>query len=265
MKNNLNILLMLLSMLFVLTVSVNAADLPLVYDEADLLTDSEESALIAELESISDDTNMDVVVALVNSTGELSPMEYADDFFDYNGYGRGADRDGLVLLISMEQSDWWISTRGYAITAFTDAGIEYIGEQVTPYLSEGEYAAALNEFAAQCDTFIAQAKTGDPFDTHNLPKEPFNPLMALVIALIAGFIIGKIYTGKLKGQLKTVRKQTAASGYVRNGSLNVTNSNDFFLYRNISRTAKESSSSDGGSSTHKSSSGASHGGGGGKF
>jgi uncharacterized protein len=235
-----------------------------VYDEADLLTDIEEAALLSKLEAISDAADMDVVVALVDSIEDLSPMEYADDFFDYNGYGRGDNRDGLVLLVSMEYSDWWISTRGYDITAFTNAGIEYIGEQVTPYLSDGKYADAVEEFAAQCETFIAQAKTGDPFDTHNLPKEPFNKGMALVIALIAGFIIGKIYAGKLKGELTSVRRQTAAVGYVREGSLNVTNSNEFFLYRNVSRSAKPTSSS-GGSSTHTSSSGASHGGGGGKF
>ena len=264
MKKSIHILLIALSMLFVLAVSVSAADLPLVYDEADLLNDAEEAALLSKLEAISDEADMDVVVALVNSTGELSPMEYADDFFDYNGYGRGDNRDGLVLLVSMEYSDWWISTRGYAVTAFTDAGIEYIGEQVTPYLSDGKYADAVEEFAAQCETFIAQAKTGDPFDTHNLPKEPFNKGMALVIAVAAGFIIGKIYAGKLKGELTSVRRQNAAVGYVREGSLNVTNSNEFFLYKNVSRTAKPTSSS-GGSSTHKSSSGASHGGGGGKF
>lgn len=264
MKKSIHILLIALSMLFVLAVSVSAADLPLIYDEADLLTDIEEAALLSKLEAISDEADMDVVIALVNSTGELSPMEYADDFFDYNGYGRGDNRDGLVLLVSMEYSDWWISTRGYAVTAFTDAGIEYIGEQVTPYLSDGKYADAVEEFAAQCETFIAQAKTGDPFDTHNLPKEPFNKGMALVIALIAGFIIGKIYAGKLKGELTSVRRQNAAVGYVREGSLNVTNSNEFFLYRNVSRSAKPTSSS-GGSSTHTSSSGASHGGGGGKF
>jgi uncharacterized protein len=264
MKKSIHILLIALSMLFVLAVSVSAADLPLVYDEADLLTDTEEEALLSKLEAISDEADMDVVVALVDSIEDLSPMEYADDFFDYNGYGRGDNRDGLVLLVSMEYSDWWISTRGYAITAFTDAGIEYIGEQVTPYLSDGKYADAVEEFAAQCDAFIAQAKTGDPFDTHNLPKEPFNKGMALVIALIAGFIIGKIYAGKLKGELTSVRRQNAAVGYVREGSLNVTNSNEFFLYKNVSRSAKPTSSS-GGSSTHKSSSGASHGGGGGKF
>jgi uncharacterized protein len=190
-------------------------------------------------------------------------MEYADNFFDYNGYGQGSTRDGLVLLISMEERDWWISTCGYAITAFTDAGIDYIGEKVTSYLTDGDYAAAFEEFAVQCDIFVKQARAGEPFDTHNLPKEPFNKGMALVIALVAGLILAFIYTGKLKGELNTVRKQTAAAGYVK-GGVNITASKDFFLYRNIQKTAKESSNS-GGSSTHTSSSGASHGGGGGKF
>lgn len=265
MKKSIHILLIALSMLFVLAVSVSAADLPLVYDEADLLTDTEEATLLTKLERISDDAGMDIVVATVDSTGELSPMEYADDFFDYNGYGRGADRDGLVLLVSMEYSDWWISTRGYAIEAFTDAGIDYIGEKVTSYLSNSDYATAFDEFAAQCEAFVAQARTGEPFDTHNLPKDPFNKGLALIIALVGGFIIAKIYTGKLKGQLNTVRKQTAAAGYVKENSLNISNSRDFFLYRNIQKRAKETSSSGGGSSTHRSSSGASHGGGGGKF
>ena len=111
MKNNLNILLMLLSMLFVLTVSVSAADLPLVYDEADLLTDMEESALIAELESISDDADMDVVVALVDSIGELSPMEYADDFFKEREFMSGFTGSNGNLLVGANMVGLWTDGR----------------------------------------------------------------------------------------------------------------------------------------------------------
>lgn len=265
MKKSVLSILFAVCMALSLSVFASAADLPLVYDEADLLTDTEEANLLSRLEAVSVTAQMDVVVAAVNSTGELSPMEYADDFFDYNGYGQGSTRDGLVLLISMEERDWWISTCGYAITAFTDAGIDYIGEQITPYLSDGDYATAFEEFAEQCDAFVKQARTGDPFDTHNLPKEPFNKGIALVIALAAGLILAFIYTGKLKGQLNTVRRQTAASSYVKDGGVNITTSRDFFLYRSVQKTAKETSDSSGGSSTHTSSSGSSHGGGGGKF
>ena len=88
----------------------------------------------------------------------------------------------------------------------------------------------------------------------------------LYLLPVAGLLIAAIYTANLKGQLKSVQAQRAAASYVKNGSLNVTNSRDFFLYRHVDRTEKSSSSDDrGGSSTHTSSSGAAHGGGGGKF
>ena len=81
-----------------------------VVDEADLLTDDEESMLMATLDGISQEHLVDVVVVTVDSTGEKTPMEYADDYFDYNGYGFGENFDGVILLVSMEYSDWWIST-----------------------------------------------------------------------------------------------------------------------------------------------------------
>jgi len=266
MKKNLVYLLLMLCMLFAAVLPVSASEYYPLYDEPDLLTDSEESALIAKLENICAQKQMEVVVAAFETIGDYTPMEYADDFYDYNDYGYGENRDGLVLIVVMDTSDWWISTRGSAITAFTDAGIDYIGERIVPYLSDGDYYDAFNEFADQCAVFIDQANTGDPYDTHNLPKAPFSLGTSLVIALVAGLIIAAIYTASLKGQLKSVQAQRAAANYVKNGSLNITNSRDFFLYRNVTRAAKETSSGGGGgSSTHTSSSGATHGGGGGKF
>ena len=72
----------------------------------------------------------------------------------------------------------------------------------------------------------------------------------------------------MKSQLRSVAFQENAASYVREGSMNLTNSRELFLYRDVNRTErpKESSSSDsGGSSTHTSSSGTTHGGGGGSF
>jgi len=267
MKKKIVYLLLTLCMLVTAVLPAGASDYLPLFDEADLLTDSEESALIAKLEEIGWQYQMEVVIAAVETTGGYSAMEYADDFYDYNGYGYGETYDGLILLVDMDSRDWWISTCGAAIRTFTDAGIDYIGEQIVPYMSDGDFYAAFNEFADQCSAFMAQAQTGDPFDYHNLPqapKAPFNAGMAFVIAVIAGFIIAMIYTGSLKGQLKSVRAQKAAAGYVKNGSMNITDSRDFFLYRHVHRTAKESSSG-GGSGTHRSSSGRTHGGGGGKF
>ena len=93
-----------------------------VVDMADLLSDSEESSLLFKLDEISERQQFDVVVVTVGSLDGKTPTAYADDFYDYNGYGFGAEYDGVLLLVSMEERDWRISTCGYGITALTDAG-----------------------------------------------------------------------------------------------------------------------------------------------
>ena len=252
---------MLLALLITLSFAVPAfaEAMPRLVDQADLLTDAQEASLLSKLDSISNRQGMDVVVVTADTLDGKSPMAYADDFYDYNGYAE----DGILLLVSMEDSDWWISTAGYGITAFTDAGIEYLGNRFVPSLSDGDYASAFEIYADHCDEFITQAKNGDPYDTHNLPKEPFDFLLNLAVSFVIGLVIAAIATAVMKGKLKSVRAQAGASGYVKTGSMNVTHRQDLFLYRDVNRTAKPKDSS--GSSTHTSSSGRSHGGGGGKF
>ena len=75
-----------------------------------------------------------------------------------------------------------------------------------------------------------------------------------------------LVTGNMRRKLKTVRKQDRAASYVRQGSMEVTRSNDFYLYSTVSKSAKpKNEDSNGGSSTHTSSSGDTFGGSSGKF
>ncbi len=243
-------------------------NLPRLVDEANLLTAAEEETLLEKLDEISERQQVDIVVVTVDSLGGVSPMAFADDFYDFYGYGFGSEKDGILLLISMEERDWYISTAGYGITAVTDAGWEYIAERFTEDLSEGDYAGAFTIFAGQCDDFITQARTGEPYDVGNLPKKPFGFGLHFAVTFGAGFVIALIVTGDMAGQLKTVGSKRAADNYVKPGSMQLTKRSDLFLYHRVSRRARPTGSgsrSSGGSSTHRSSSGRRHGGGGGKF
>lgn len=234
-------------------------------DDADLLTSREEASLQSKLDNISEKHQMDVVVVTVNSLEGKSPRDYADDFYDYNGYGYGEEKDGVLLLVSMENRDWYITTTGYGITAITDAGLDYISDEFLTDLSDGNYADAFETYAELCDDFIEQARTGEPYDVGNLPKGSFNIVKMLIISLVIGLVVAFVVTGVMRGQLKTVRRQAGAESYMKNGSLKVTENRDFFLYRHVDRKAKPKNNGSGGSSTHRSSSGRSHGGGGGRF
>lgn len=60
-----------------------------------------------------------------------------------------------------------------------------------------------------------------------------------VAALIIGLIIGLIIAFSLKGQLKSVHSQSAAANYIINGSLNLTEEREFFLYKKVEKTKKQ--------------------------
>lgn len=254
-------LILVISLCLFLCFPVSAGEqMPRLIDEADLLTNSEEASLLATLNEISERQGMDIVVLTVYSLDGKSPRAYADDFYDNGGYGY----DGILLLLSMEFRDWYISTSGYGITALTDAGIDYISDQFLPALSSGKYADAFTTYATLCDDFIDEAKTGKPYDIGSLPKAPFAVGQKLLLSLVIGFVIAFIITSIMKSKLKSVKAQAAANNYVRAGSLQITHSHDRFLYRHVDRRARPQNNG-GGSSTHTSSSGRSHGGGGGKF
>lgn len=234
-------------------------------DMASLLSDEDVDSLTARLDELSLRQKMDVVIATTNTLEGKSVVAYADDLYDNCSFGYGANRDGLILVISMEDNDWYISTCGYGVTAFTDAGIKYIGEQIVPYLSDRDFAGAFATYITLCDEFITQARTDKPYDIGSLPRKPMSPAWILV-CLIIGLILSCVTVGKMKAKLTTVRAQAAANSYMKNDSMNITDSREMFLYKNVTRTKRSNESSGGGgSSTHTSSSGTSHGGGGGKF
>lgn len=247
---------------------VSQSTYPRLMDEAGLLSSDEAAEIKAKLDEISERQKFDVVIATVNSLSGKTPREYADDLYDYSGFGFGENKDGVLFLISMEDRDWYISTTGYGIAAITDAGREYIADKFTGYLSDSDYAEAFRIYANEVDRFVTNAvETGKPYDVGNLPHDPLS-LIWIPISLVVGILIASAVVGGMKSKLRSVSFAAAADSYVKPGSMNVRESRDMFLYSTVSRTAKpkdNDSSSSGGSSTHTSSSGTTHGGGGGKF
>ena len=270
MKQRITMLFLSLALLLFPLCAVNAetipaeGQMPRLVDDAGLLDSTEEVLLEKKLDEISERQQCDVAVVTVNGLDGKSPTAYADDFYDYNGYGYGAGNDGILLLVSMEDRDWAITTCGNAIDVFTDAGQEYIVSQFRPDLSGGKYYDAFDCFAEQCDYFLTQAAQGEPFDEDTLPKT-FDPIWVLISCALGIVIAFCVVTG-MKSQLKSVRAQSGAQGYIRPGGFHLTGGNELFLYRNVTRTQRaENSSSSGKSSTHTSFSGTTHGGGSGKF
>ena len=265
------IITIIVSLIFCMTLALPAAAMdgeehpPRLVDEAELLTDEEESSLADKLDTVSDKWQCDVAIVTVGSLGSKTATEFADDYFDYNGYGYGDNDDGIMLVISMESRDWAITTHAFGIEAFTDAGQEFIMNKVIPPLGNESYSSAFSIFADQCDVFLEKARAGEPYDSHNLPKESHAKLYILWIipCLIAGAIVAFVLTIKEKKSLKSVMKKAGAREYI--GKVKLNEKHDRFLYRNLDKVLIHDDDDDSGSSTHVSSSGETHGGSSGKF
>jgi uncharacterized protein len=171
--------------------------------------------------------------------------DYAKAFYREVGYGLGENKDGILLLIDMDEDNrgWAIYGKALGADAMTSSVIESVGEDMTPDLKDGNYADAFDTFAERCEERIDIAINGEPFD----------PVWTLIVCLVVSLLLALIITGVMKGQLKSVRSQRAATNYVRKGSLNVTESYELFLYRTVEKREKPKSSSSGSSGSRESS------------
>lgn len=238
-----------------LSLWVFATDLPKVIDNADLLSSSEERSLSEKLDGISEELSCDIIV-LTEDSIRGSAEGYADDYFDYNGYGEGEDRDGILLLVAMDEGEWHVSGSGICNYEFNDDAFDYICENIVDDLQSEEYARCFDTFADRCEEVISAIRDGEEFVL------PFDFGSNLLISLVIGFVIAFIVTSVMKGQLNTVWAKAAASDYLKADSLHITDSRDMFLYRQVIRTKKVKNN---GSGSHTSSSGRSHSGRGGRF
>ena len=207
------------------------------YDDADLLTDSQETALVQKLEEVSGNYGAQIVIATLPSMNGGDVDSYIDYLYDTMGFGYGKNHDGVLLLVCMDPREYRILSNGFAGVAIDPDDISAIGDVIVPDLSDGDYAASFGKFADECAYYLNGYLNGFPF----------NVGQSLAVSLIIGVIIGLIVAFVLKGQLKSVRAKNRANDYVKSGSMHVNIMNDIFLYRNVTRTRKQTSNSSGSS------------------
>jgi len=243
---------------------------PLVFDEAGLLTNEQISSIETEANQLSESYNMDIVITTTNDAQGKSSREYADDYFDYGGFGVGTDFDGILFLIDMDNREAYISTSGIGIRYLTDERIERILDEVFESgLSDGDYYGATMGFLNGTGNYL---EMGISSDQYNEPEDAAPNKLTffdVLVGLVGGTTTGGIFYGTTKSKYK-LRNPGNSFSYRNNSIVNVVPNEDKLVdsivtNRIIPKPVNTNHSSSGRSSTHRSSSGRSHGGGGRKF
>ena len=279
MMKKLTALLLAILLMSGLTLSVSADSGRYVVDDAGLLSSEEAASLEDAAAALSASYGIDVVILTVDSLGSSGAQDYADNYYDNNGYGE----DGILFLLAMEEREWYISTCGSMIYALTDYGIQQVGEQVLPYLSYSYWYEGFCCYLESLPYYLDAYADGKPVDGyadysgdyyHGEQEEviyyPEEEESNLPMALLIGLATGGVSLGIMRSSMNTKRPQRSASVYLKDGSWRLSVDRDIFLYSQVSKTRRQNNSSGGGrpgggSSVHRSSGGRSHGGGGGRF
>jgi uncharacterized protein len=248
--------LVFLSTLFAI-LAVSAFAQERIVDNAGLLNDSQKENLRRLTSAIFQDYSFDLVIVTERNIGNTSPMVYADDYFDYNGYSP----NGCLFLQVTESRDYWISTSGTGIKILNDYAFGKLEADTVKFLSAGNNYEAYLAFIQDWELFLSLDKN---YRSYNFFYE-WNYVLVAVSWVIA-FLIGLIVVGVWKKGMNTALQQRAASAYTVPGSLAFKVKADNFLYSTVSRTRRQTQQgSSGGGGIHTGSSGRSHGGGGGRY
>ena len=225
--------------------------LPLVVDQANIIPDDVEAALIARCDTIAEEYEMEVAIVTASDFGGLIAEAYADDFYDFNGYGYGENDDGMLVVYKPGEEgerEIYITTHGNGSSVFFQGIREGIIADMKDYLIAEDYEKAFNMYLDRAEEQL----------------KPGTPVIWLFVLALVGAVVGLLITGSMTAKNKSVIAQNQAKVYTRQGSMVVTGAQDVYAYSFVDTKPKQTSDSSD-SSTHTSSSGRTHNGSGAKF
>lgn len=242
MKRKISLFLLLALLLTLLVVPAQATELGYVTDAAGLLTDEEWQELESLCGSVSDRFDCGVYIVTVDDftdygSGDVFEVTYGI-YHDY-ALGKGADRDGLILLLSMAERDYALFVYGdHAEYAFNIDGQIMLEEQFLPLFGENNWYGGFRVYAETCGEYLALAEAGEPVRG--------NPTGTILLLVGISFLISLVVVCILKRGMKNVKPQTQARQYL-SGQLKLTSRHDQYTHTTETRRKIESSSGSGSS------------------
>lgn len=246
-------LVLILSFSFPVLASVDDSDARLDYitDSAGLLTSSQGQELYSEAAAVSQKQACSVYVILVEDYTDYvdsSITDCAQTLYDYYNLGWGEDRDGILLLLSMDDRDYGLIAHGdTANSAFTDYGKYVLADEFLDDFAENDWYEGLEDYIEGCDEFLDLYYSGSPVDTgpdeydgryddayedyFGTSGSIFDSIaVKLGITILIPLIIAAVVCAVLRSKMKSVHIAKDANRYADRNSLRLTDRSDRFTH-----------------------------------
>lgn len=266
MKKKLTALFAVLCLLWALSLPVLAADSPYIYDEADLLTDMEEQALLTTIESVAQTYECGVYVVTVENFWQYgdSPYSAAVELYIRQMTGGGVSDNGILLLLSMSERDYSILTYGSEAEAvFTDRTLSAIEENFLKCFRYDLWYEGFARYVSDCEsewddyTAVPNSAIEKVFEESAasvLVEEVldrasyYNSTLWLIVTVVS-CVISLVVCLVMRAGMRTARWRAEATEYIEAGGVQLHVKQDRFTHttRQVIHHPKSNGSSGGGS------------------
>ncbi len=247
---------------------------PYVLDNAGLLTDGQRASLEQRAAELSEQHGCKLYVITVQDHTQFNHDVYeaAKGIFNYYDLGFGEERDGVLLLISMNERDYALvghGSKGETICGYESSWL--IEEDFLNGLRKNDWPGAFEDYLAACDRQRTKLEKGEDitagadiitgpdgleYHSYNAPgaKAGLPTPIKLLIVIFVPLLIALIVCSSFKAQMKSAVEKTEARDYLVPHSMDLSVREDVFTHRTESRTRIETDSGSrgggGGSSFH---------------
>lgn len=167
----------------------------LIEDDADLLTQDEESVVLEQMKGITKYGN--VVFKSISENPKSTTARYAEQFYISNF----KYKDGTLLLIDMDERMIYIYSSGAVSDIITDSYSDIITDNIYTYASDGDYCECVRQAFEQIDALLNGYKIAKPM------KYISNAFFAIILALLINYFITELMSRPRK---PTVKEQMEA-------------------------------------------------------
>lgn len=270
-------IILILIFTFIFIPSVNAIEQVdnsiKIYDYGNLLSDSDEIRLKKLIDDYIDTYKMDLVILTkINYSGDMK--KYAQDFYDYNFFGKNSTKDGIILFLNVDSKGPIVEivTTGEAILMYDDERLDGLMTSMKSAKSNGNTAIVetfirrVSKYAEKGIPSSNQDKYIDENGEIRKYKTDYTPIGFIIIPFIsAGITALIVYI--LSRKNKTVVEATTAGIYLDPSSFRIIKDNSKLVHTHtaIIDISSSNSSSSGESGISHGSSGTAHGGTGGRL
>ncbi len=253
---------LLLAACFVLLMAAPAFALTgadLIDDNAYLLSNGEREKLEDYSYQLSEKNKTSICIVTASEIGGKDIREWEEQYFYDHEMGYGSSKNGLVLVIDMEDRQWNIMTFGDIDDVILNSECVAIGEEIRDDLSDSRYYDALHDYITLADQHLnltdAEREYYRDLENQKDKKKHANPLACIGGSFIFSLLFARGSVGGMKRSMNTRMRQTGASEYLDHDSFHLATKRDIYLYRTVQKTAKPKEKESSGGSYHGHSSG----------